>query len=167
MNRPRIACIGTRELTKEENALLVEIGAWLVRQGYIVSTGLAVGSDQAFGWGANSVDPTRLELWQPWPNYEKASIKPGNIVHPSPEPWMFEMTSKYHPNWEACSQGTRRLHARNVGIVVGVKSVVALPGRQRLGGTGQGMRIAASLGIPVLNLRIKYDLDKVLRKIRT
>ena len=164
--RPRIACIGTREIVSDERRMLEEIGAWLVSMGYIISTGNALGSDQAFARGGNSVNPAAVELWLPWESYERAARVPGNVVHKSPQLWMHELSQLEHPAWDRLSQGARRLHARNAGIVKGCTLVVALPGLSRPGGTGQGMRLAKRLGIPVRNLRDADDLKAVLDKVR-
>ena len=68
-------------------------------------------------------------------------------------------TARLHPAWHRCSSGTRRLHARNAAILLGVNldrpvhAVVAFtPGGAVTGGTGMGLRIAAERGIPVMNL---------------
>ena len=64
-----------------------------------------------------------------------------------------------HPAWERCSPAVRKLHARNVAILLGdgldrpVDAVVAWSERgEAVGGTGMGIRIAEDRGIPVLNL---------------
>jgi len=161
----RIACIGTRELG-DATVLLEAIGAYLVRAGYTVSTGNAIGSDQAFARGGNSVDPKRVELWLPWASYERAAVVKGNIVHTGPTVDDVELAKKLHPAWGRCSAGARTLHARNCQIVRGCTLVIALPRRDCPGGTGQGMRIAEHLGIPVHNLRIGADFGRIVAKLR-
>jgi hypothetical protein len=69
--------------------------------------------------------------------------------------------AKFHPNWGACNEYAQSLHARNSLIMVGdsfvepVSFVVCwMPGGAIKGGTGQALRIADSLQIPVWNLAI-------------
>lgn len=160
----RIACIGTRQ-PLQHTELLERIGTFLAAAGYVISTGNAVGSDQAFARGANSVNPAQVELWLPWYSYERQAIVHGNQVHPGPQQWAYKLAEEHHPNWAACSRGATALHARNCHIVKGCTLCIALPGATRLGGTGQGMRVAEALGIPILNLRKPEDLERVLAKL--
>lgn len=66
----------------------------------------------------------------------------------------------FHPAWERCSQGAQKLHTRNVPQVLG--QTLSSPVRFVLcwtkdggptGGTGQAIRIANALPVPVLNLQ--------------
>lgn len=162
----RVACIGTRDATRLELQLCRAIGSYLVRKGHTISTGNALGCDQAYAYGANTWRPKQVELWLPWPSYEKDAIREGNIVHAERIPqWAFEMAERMHPAWDRCSQAVRKLHARNCQIVRGCGLVIALPGKFRLGGTGQGMRVAKHLGIPVRDLRSHEGAVRVLKKV--
>lgn len=69
--------------------------------------------------------------------------------------------ARFHPAWNRCDHGARKLHARNAAILLGpaldepVDAVVCwTPGGQPAGGTATGIRIAEALGIPVLNLAL-------------
>ncbi len=70
-----------------------------------------------------------------------------------------EIAARLHPAWHRCSPAARKLHARNAAILLSseldcpVDAVVAWTRDSAVtGGTGMGLRIAAALGIPVLNL---------------
>ena len=70
-----------------------------------------------------------------------------------------EIAAPLHPAWERCSPAVRKLHARNVVVILGetldqpVDAVVCWSERgEPVGGTGMGIRIAEARGILVLNL---------------
>lgn len=80
------------------------------------------------------------------------------------------IAAQAHPTWDRCSPGAKALHTRNVHQVLGmdldspVRFVVAwtVDGGPT-GGTGQAIRIADELGIPVLNLHDRAVREEVLR----
>lgn len=137
------AGIGAR---KTPDAILLKlemIGALLGARGYILRTGRAAGADTAFEVGARRVKgPMFLRVrsnWQP----------------------ALDHAAKFHPNWEACDEDARWLHARNSMIMLGdgdqfndpVNFVVCwTEGAKERGGTGQALRIANHYGVPVFNL---------------
>ncbi|WP_428098361.1 hypothetical protein [Candidatus Rariloculus sp.] len=66
---------------------------------------------------------------------------------------------KLHPAWDRYSGTVRKLHARNVAILLSnqrgrpVHAVLCWsPGAAITGGTGVALRIAAAHGMPVMNL---------------
>ena len=62
----------------------------------------------------------------------------------------YQSVQDHHPNPSALSQGAFKLHARNHGIVAYAKQVIACPSsKPGGGGTGQGIRLAQSLNIPI------------------
>ena len=68
------------------------------------------------------------------------------------------MAAEFHPNWSACKQGARRLHARNCHQILGLDLktpvdfvVCYTPNANRSGGTGQALRIAERLNIPIFD----------------
>jgi len=167
-NRKRVACIGTRNIDDDERVILERIGAHLVSRGYLVSTGNAIGSDQAFARGGNSIDPRHVELWLPWKRYERGSVVPGNTVHDHPlNRESYDIAGMHHSLWHTLNHGVKRLMARNVDIVRGCILVIALPGKNKMGGTGHGMRVSKGLGIPVRNIRNKDEMNRVLRQMES
>ena len=70
-----------------------------------------------------------------------------------------EIAAPLHPAWNRCSPAVRKLHARNVSILLGetldrpVDAAVCWTAEGRgTGGTGMAIRIAEAHGIPVFNL---------------
>src|SRR5690606_28567211 len=82
------------------------------------------------------------------------------------------LAAQHHPAWDRLSPAAQKLHSRNMGQVLGpsldspARFVIAYTSDgQDSGGTGQAIRIADSLGIPVLNLHgaeLRAELLRVL-----
>ena len=82
-----------------------------------------------------------------------------HILSPAELSSCIDIASKMHPAWSRCSPTVRKLHARNVAILLGrsldrpVDAVVCWTDRGAIaGGTGMALRIAAEYRIPVINL---------------
>lgn len=161
----RVACVGRRDLSERTAELLHRIGQQLAAQGRTIVSGNATGSDQAYAAGANAVKPTLVELWLPWPGFERTAIVIGNVVRICEQARCFEIAAAHHPAWDRLSQGARRLFARNVGIVEGADIVLALPNHQKPGGggTGHAMRLARAMEKRVVDLATEEGLREVRR----
>jgi hypothetical protein len=78
-----------------------------------------------------------------------------------------EMAAEYHPAWNRCSPYARKLHTRNVFIILGaslnepVDLVVCwTEGGKLRGGTAQALRIARDYQVTVANLGAKgYEFN--------
>jgi hypothetical protein len=96
--------------------------------------------------------------------FERACKMVGgrNVIRvPSSSPGALADAALYHPNWSACNDNARALHARNSLIMKGdmfddmVRFVVCwTQGGAVKGGTGQALRIAAAHNVPVFNLAV-------------
>ena len=159
MSQLAYAGIGSRETPDDILRTMTVMAAWLERRGWHLHSGGATGADSAFAAGAAEARTLHL----PWPSYQRHS---GPHCHvPSGETYSrcIALAAEHHPAWHRCSQGARRLHARNVCILLGpelaapVTAVVCWTKRGRtVGGTGMGIRIARHFDIPVLNLGTKH-----------
>ncbi len=161
-DRPLVwAGIGSRGTGKEPVppsmfAHMTELARRMAEAGWHLSSGGADGSDTAF---ANGTPVDQRTIWLPWPGYNDLS---GPDCHPIPRNRLqqsLELAERFHPNWDICTPGGRKLHARNGLILLGrdldrpVDAVVAYTrGGKVDGGTGQGLRIAMERGIPIFNL---------------
>ena len=135
---------------------MTELARRMAVDGWHLSSGGADGSDAAF---ADGTPVDQRTIWLPWPGYNDLS---GPDSHPIPRDRLqqsLELAERLHPTWDKCSQGARKLHARNGLIVLGrnldrpVHAVVAYTQGGRLqGGTAQGLRIAMEHNIPIFNL---------------
>jgi hypothetical protein len=123
-------------------------------------------------YGSSKGDPSKLHLFLPWKGFnqklipEKAHVTTYNKkIHPQ---WT-KSVEWYHPNYRALSDGAKSLHARNYGIVADpepVDFVIACPHNLfDLGGTGQGIRVAEALKVPVYNILYPEAVTQVGRLI--
>ena len=137
--KPRYyAGIGSRKTPDNVLNGMESIAEILQRKGYILRSGGAAGADSAFANGA--------EDFQVFHGHDATE----DAMH---------LASRYHPNWEACSDYVRALHGRNMQIVLGytldtpVNFIVCwTPDAQLVGGTAQALRLAKDFAIPVFNL---------------
>ena len=151
------AGVGSRRTPEER------IGRRLAELGWTLRTGGAEGADQAFERGARAGGGA-VEIFLPWPGF--SGYKNGRLERPSVE--AVRVASSLHPAWERLSPAAKKLIARNSHQVLGagmddpVAVVIcwtpdgaeteAECGRET-GGTGQAIRPASRLGVPVVNLK--------------
>lgn len=163
------AGIGSRQTPSGVLAIMERVAEWLDAKNYVLRSGGARGADQAFMRGAR----TRCELYLPWPKYETEAVEdaPWGFVLPEPSKEAMDLAERYHPAWSNCSQGARKLHARNMHILLGpqllspVSFIVCWTQGGRIqGGTGQAVRAAEDYQVPVINLGL--GLDPAREKLR-
>ena len=154
------AGIGSRATPPAVLETATVMAAWLARRGWKLHSGGAAGADSAFAAGA---PPGARTLFLPWPGFRgrggpDCRTPSGQELDPC-----LAIAAGHHPAWHRCSPAARKLHARNVQIVLGtdaaspVDAVICwTPGGAVTGGTGLGIRIARTHGIPVLNLAVLH-----------
>ena len=149
------AGIGSRATPPDILNLMSKLARKFSRQGYILRSGGAKGADTAFHAGVIDVCG-EAEIF--------------TVQHATPE--SLEMAEKYHPNWSACSEYAKQLHARNGMIILGrhldnpVKFVICwTPEGKITGGTGQALRIAADYKISVRNLAIEDHYKRAIEYV--
>ncbi|HEX5308943.1 MAG TPA: hypothetical protein VFW38_07675 [Solirubrobacteraceae bacterium] len=174
--RPAYAGIGSRATPPAVLDLMVRAASWLSAQGWVLRTGMATGADQAFYRGAHTHGT--LELYLPWPTFESAArtLRCGSeqFVLGKPTPAAYELAARFHPAWSRLTRAVRALHARNAHQVLGADLASparfvlcwtpdgSLDGRgQRVGGTGQALRIAHHHGIAIFNLARPEHLQRL------
>jgi len=163
------AGIGSRQTPAEIQRLMHDLAVTLAAQGWTLRSGGANGADQAFLSGAIGHHTTRrrcVETFLPWADYERDALRRlsfGSRSHvrlEQAEPWAMKIAAQFHPNWEACGQAARKLHARNTHQILGAeresemsKLVICwTKDGQATGGTGQAMRVADAYGVEIRNL---------------
>ena len=124
--------------------------------GWHLSSGGANGADRSFAAGASAQQRT---IWLPWSGYNGLSGPDCRVPTSQQLQQCLAIAERLHPAWHKCGQGVRKLHARNVNILLGpdlkrpVDAVVCWTERgQAVGGTGMGLRIATEHDIPIFNL---------------
>ena len=130
--------------------------------GWHLRSGGADGADSSFAAGAR---PQQRTIFLPWTGYNGLSGPDCQVPTNNQLQQCLAIAERLHPAWHKCGQGVRKLHARNVSILLGpdlhrpVRAVVCWTERgQTVGGTGMGLRIAAEHDIPIFNLGfVKMD----------
>lgn len=163
----RVACIGSREISKETAIIMTAAGALIAKRGDFVASGNALGSDAAYAHGANTINPRQVILYLPWSSYNEEQIVEGNRVTTKILPAWEVIARAYHPVFNDLPQGAQKMMIRNAGIVMRADKVIAYlnHGKKGGGGTGHGWRIAEALGLPRLDLAVPENQD--LQKIKT
>lgn len=152
------AGIGARETPEEILGLMRGIALMLYERGYILRSGGAEGADHAFEYGTPGM--STMEIFLPWDGFENKRDTMRLTEHELAV--ARSIAEKYHPNWAACSEGTRKMHTRNVMQIMGrdchtLSSFVVCWTKdgKYSGGTGQALRIADDKKLPIYNLHDK------------
>ena len=125
----------------------------MAKQGYILRSGGADGSDNAFEIGCDRANGKK-EIYLPWKNFN--GNKSNLIFDDDIE--AINIAKKYHPAYNGLSQGAKRLIARNGYQVLGkdlkTPSKYIICYTDGTGGTSQALRIAEDIqiNIPIFNL---------------
>ena len=124
----RYAGIGARVTPAAVLADMTVMAGWLVRTGWHLASGGADGADSAFAAGAPAEQRT---VWLPWRGYRGHGGPGCRVLSVAGLSACMEIAAPLHPAWERCSPAVRKLHARNVAILLGE------------GGTGPSMQSCA------------------------
>lgn len=154
--------VGSRETPPEILAWMAKIGAWMARQGFILRSGAAGGADRAFETGCDREHGLK-EIYLPWTGFNGHSSQLCTVGEGA-----LKLAAEMHPAWGRCSQGARKLHARNGYQVLGADLrtpsnmlVCWTPGGAGGGGTGQAIRIARKHAIPVFDLAVDGEVHRL------
>lgn len=162
--------IGSRQTPHEILILMMKIAQILADNSWALRSGHALGADMAFETGARNKNGQK-EIYLPWDGFEGAYSNKSSAsskdfyATPSVDFLMYsqaeEIAAKFHPAWECCSRGAKLLHTRNVYQVVGYMLnqpsnmvICWTKDGKRGGGTGQALRIAEYLKIPIFDLAV-------------
>lgn len=136
----KYAGIGARATPERTLAFMADIATVLDSKGYTLRSGGAFGADSAFARGA-----THKEIF---------TAKDATAA-------ARQHASRFHPAWGSLSEYVKNLMARNSMVILGrhlndpVQFVVCwTPDGRTVGGTGQSLRIAEAMQIPVLNMAL-------------
>ncbi len=154
------AGIGSRETPTALEPVIAQIATTLDSQGYILRSGGADGADTMFERHA-----IHKEIYLPWRGFNENT---SNLYTATAD--AFVLAQKYHPAWDKLSQAAKKLMSRNCYQILGqdlktpVEFVICWTKDGRAsGGTGQALRIAEDLKIPVYNLYWQDDLLRLLK----
>ena len=163
------AGIGSRETPPGIEPMIEEAVKILTKFGYVLRSGGADGSDSMF----EKYCDDNKEIYLPWKGFNKnESALYLDNMDPEIVEKSKEIAKKFHPSWGYLSEGGRKLMTRNTFQILGkdletpVSFVVCwTQGGKISGGTGQALRIAKSLSIPIFNLYDKNTLHKLKLQI--
>ncbi|MXX88328.1 MAG: hypothetical protein F4213_11765, partial [Boseongicola sp. SB0677_bin_26] len=110
------AGIGARRTPPKVLSDMRVMSKWLARQGWRLATGGADGADGAFIGGTPEDQRT---LWLPWTGYNGHGGPNCRVLPVEAMAECMEVAARLHPSWARCSPGARKLHARNVAILLG------------------------------------------------
>lgn len=161
------AGIGSRKTPIETCSMMTHIADYLADLGWFLRSGGADRADQAFERGARTFASQPYQIHLPWDGYNNTREDAQHIV-PDPTPEIAQIAADHHPNWDNLSSTVRLFMCRNVTIILGehldqpAKMVVGwTPGGQWTGGTSHGFRVAAAYKIPIFNLALEADRQKM------
>lgn len=143
--------IGSRKTPERVLQIMIRVGQELADRGLILRSGAADGADSAFEKGC-SMAQGNSEIYLPWKKFNK---HPSVFFKISDE--ALALAAQYHPAWTACSDGARRLHARNCYQILGQdlktpSAFVLYWTATDHGGTLQAVRIAKAFNVPIFNM---------------
>lgn len=154
--RTYYAGIGARDTPMPVMQQMELIGSLLGARGHVLRSGGAKGADTAFQVGCEAVKGRKI--------IRTATGSQAAMDH----------AARYHPVWDTLNGSYQRLHARNSVVMLGdnldhpVDYVVCWTnGGGAVGGTGQALRIAADIGVPVFNLWFSNAADRLWEWVAT
>lgn len=159
------AGIGSRETPPGIEPMIEEIVSLLFRMGFTLRSGGAPGADSMFEGHC----PGAKEIYLPWRgfNNKDSDLYLESINHDI-ELKAREIAKKYHPNWNLLSEPAKKLMTRNTFQILGkdlqtpsMFIVCWTQGGLIKGGTGQAIRIAKDLEIPIFNLYNKNCMHQI------
>lgn len=169
--------IGSRKSPESAVDYQTEITLMLLKEGYIVRSGLAPdGGDLAATRAVMEYkQPGCAELYIPWEGFDKWRTGdmgnnvfcPLSYVNYSHARYLAEMV---HPAWERCSHAAKGLHSRNPYQVLGASlaspsafvlfwAPTTKDNSAVLGGTATAVKIARLFNIPTFNLYLEGEKE--------
>lgn len=167
------AGIGSRTTPAHILQLMNQIGYELANLGWNLRSGHAIGADQAFEQGCIEA-VGKKQIYLPWLGFNDAPRDHPDYIRPKVTQEVMEISAQFHPNWIKCTEPAKLLHARNLYQITGHLEgsepsvcVICWTPCNNLGGTGQAIRIANHLGIPVFNLAGEDTLDHLTQFVQS
>lgn len=161
------AGIGVRATPPDVLGLMTRAAFSLMKRGYVLRSGRAIGADSAFERGAGSA----VQIFLPVPGW-RGSASTFHVGTLGAELWgrAREIAAAHHPAFAGLSRFVQDFHTLGVLQVLG--PALDSPSEfvlcwtadgEASGGTGQALRIAATHGIPVFNLQRSRERAHVER----
>jgi len=119
-------CVGSRNISSDEELIAIEVGKKLAEKGYTIRSGNAGGADIAFQQGAIHYGKDMTEVFLPWNGFNKPYI--GNAYTPSDEYLAYavgQLEQSVMPWVRNTKQAVQKLHGRNYYQVYGMDNQVS------------------------------------------
>lgn len=163
--------IGSRETPDEILLSMYEVAKQMAPK-WTLRSGAAHGADTAFYEGAVA-GGGQWEIYLPWNGFNGFTMANKGFYLPVLTSEAMGIAQSFHPNWNACSLAAKRMHARNacqiVGLDLNTKTDLVIcwtKNGQRGGGTGQALRMAEHLNIPIFDLAIKGAYEALIDHLK-
>ena len=150
------AGIGSRATPDQVLQEMTTLAGLLEERRWYLRSGGARGADSAFAQGAS---PEFRRIYLPWPGFNGLSGSDCHAMSEGDQKKLLPIAERFHPEWGRCSPAVRKLHARNVAIMLSldlsrrVDAVICwTPDGRITGGTGMALRLASHYKIPSLNM---------------
>lgn len=162
----KIYCgIGSRQTPPHILDTMESIAGDLATLNCTLRSGGAIGADSAFMNGCIQ-NNGKMEIFLPWATYNDWNTRLDRKCYSTEtSDDAIQIAEYFHPAWDRCSSGAKKMHARNSNIVGGKKFntiadfvVCWTKDGKATGGTGLALRIADHLEIPVFNLYFNSHL---------
>lgn len=154
--------IGSRKTPVDVIGDMIALGKFYAERGYTLRSGGANGADSAFEIGCDHGKGLK-EIYIPWKGFNGSASKFYDIPVEAAE-----IAKKYHPVWDKCTQGTKKLHSRNVCQVLGLDLntpsnllICWTPDGAEIGGTALAIKVAKAYGVQIINLGVSNCLRQV------
>lgn len=156
------AGIGARKTPEDVLRKMERAATTMAKLGFTLRSGGAAGADSAFIRGAET-GKGNLEIFIPFNRFNGFSFDGEKVLGP-PTKEARLLAKKYHPNWPNLGSRGRDFMARNAYQVLGFCLdrpadfiLCYTPNGKIVGGTGQALRMANDLNIPILNFGKNTD----------
>jgi hypothetical protein len=153
--------VGSRSTPPDMLKIIQDIAEFLAKKGWVLRSGGANGSDEAFEIGCDKANGKK-EIYLPWLGFNNNKSK---LLWPQPA---WKIAEEIHPAWDKCSVNARCLHARNVCQILGSELdkpssflVCWTESGEDIGGTATAIKLAKKHNLKVFNLGKKTDLTKL------
>ncbi len=161
----KYAGIGSRNTPKDICGKMFTAGRAMADLGFILRSGGAKGADTAFEQGAmasasyDEANPVLTEIFLPYQRFNGHSSPLFGTTKAARQ-----IAKQYHPRWEILGDHAKDFMGRNAYQILGrdlddpVSFVICWTPKGAIsGGTGQALRHATDLGIPILNFATDED----------
>lgn len=154
--------IGSRQTPYDIQCAMYVLGKFLAKKGMILRSGGDNGADAAFEMGCDLADGKK-EIYLPWKGFNSHTSPLFKVQQEA-----LALAQEFHPAWQLCSPGAKKLHARNCYQILGADLntpssfvICWTPDGKDIGGTRTAIVLARHCNIPVFHLT-DHNLQQIM-----